>query len=44
VSKRGVQGNLTIHRWPLIRFLNFRPVVCIGAVSYSLYLIHQVLL
>jgi peptidoglycan/LPS O-acetylase OafA/YrhL len=32
------------HRWPLFRFLNFKPVAFIGVLSYSLYLIHQVLL
>ena len=32
------------HRWPLFRFLNWKPVAFIGLISYSLYLIHQVLL
>lgn len=32
------------HRWPLFRFLNFKPVAFVGVLSYSLYLIHQVLL
>ena len=30
--------------WPLFRFLNFKPVAFIGVLSYSLYLVHQVLL
>jgi peptidoglycan/LPS O-acetylase OafA/YrhL len=32
------------HRWPLFRFLDFKPIAFIGVISYSLYLIHQVLL
>lgn len=35
---------MRFHRWPLFRFLNFKPVAFIGVLSYSLYLIHQVLL
>jgi peptidoglycan/LPS O-acetylase OafA/YrhL len=30
--------------WPLFRFLNWRPVAFIGILSYSLYLVHDVLL
>jgi peptidoglycan/LPS O-acetylase OafA/YrhL len=32
------------HTWPVFRFLNFRPVAFIGVLSYSLYLVHDVLL
>ena len=32
------------HNWPLFRFLNLRPVAFIGVLSYSLYLVHLVLL
>jgi peptidoglycan/LPS O-acetylase OafA/YrhL len=32
------------HAWSLFRWLNFRPVAFIGVLSYSLYLVHQVLL
>ncbi|MGH8208429.1 MAG: acyltransferase family protein [Steroidobacteraceae bacterium] len=32
------------HEWPVFRFLNFRPVAFIGVLSYSLYLVHDVLL
>jgi peptidoglycan/LPS O-acetylase OafA/YrhL len=32
------------HTWPLFRLLNYRPVAFIGVLSYSLYLIHFVLL
>jgi peptidoglycan/LPS O-acetylase OafA/YrhL len=32
------------HRWPLFRFLDLKPIAFIGVISYSLYLIHQVLL
>jgi peptidoglycan/LPS O-acetylase OafA/YrhL len=28
--------------WPLFRFLNFRPFVFVGTLSYSLYLVHDV--
>jgi peptidoglycan/LPS O-acetylase OafA/YrhL len=35
---------MRFHAWPLFRFLNWRPVVFIGTLSYSLYLIHDVLL
>jgi peptidoglycan/LPS O-acetylase OafA/YrhL len=31
-------------QWLLFRFLNLKPVAFIGVLSYSLYLIHQVLL
>jgi peptidoglycan/LPS O-acetylase OafA/YrhL len=30
--------------WPLFRVLNLRPVALIGTLSYSLYLVHEVLL
>jgi peptidoglycan/LPS O-acetylase OafA/YrhL len=30
--------------WTVFRFLNWRPVAFIGALSYSLYLVHDVLL
>jgi peptidoglycan/LPS O-acetylase OafA/YrhL len=30
--------------WPVFRFLNLRPVVFMGTLSYSLYLIHSVFL
>jgi peptidoglycan/LPS O-acetylase OafA/YrhL len=30
--------------WPVLRFLNFRWVAFIGTLSYSLYLVHEVLL
>jgi peptidoglycan/LPS O-acetylase OafA/YrhL len=32
------------HTWPLFRVLNSRPMVFIGVCSYSLYLVHDVLL
>ena len=35
---------IRFHTWPLFRFLNWRPVVFIGTLSYSLYLVHDVLL
>jgi peptidoglycan/LPS O-acetylase OafA/YrhL len=35
---------LRFHRWPMFRFLNWRPVAFMGVLSYSLYLVHQVLL
>jgi peptidoglycan/LPS O-acetylase OafA/YrhL len=35
---------MRFHAWPLFRFLNWRPVVFIGTLSYSLYLVHDVLL
>ena len=35
---------MQFHDWPLFRFLNLKPVAFIGVLSYSLYLIHQVLL
>ena len=31
-------------QWPLFRCLNWRPVAFIGVLSYSLYLVHDVLL
>jgi len=30
--------------WPVFRFLNWRPVAYVGALSYSLYLTHEVVL
>jgi peptidoglycan/LPS O-acetylase OafA/YrhL len=30
--------------WMLFRFLNYKPIAFLGVLSYSLYLIHQVLL
>jgi peptidoglycan/LPS O-acetylase OafA/YrhL len=35
---------IRFHTWPLFRFLNWRPVMFIGTLSYSLYLVHDVLL
>jgi peptidoglycan/LPS O-acetylase OafA/YrhL len=35
---------IRFHTWPPFRFLNWRPVVFIGTLSYSLYLVHDVLL
>jgi peptidoglycan/LPS O-acetylase OafA/YrhL len=35
---------MRFHHWPLFRFLNLRPIAFIGVLSYSLYLVHQVLL
>jgi peptidoglycan/LPS O-acetylase OafA/YrhL len=35
---------MRFHTWPLFRFLNWRPVAFIGTLSYSLYLVHDVLL
>jgi peptidoglycan/LPS O-acetylase OafA/YrhL len=35
---------IRFHTWPLFRFLNWRPVMFIGILSYSLYLVHDVLL
>jgi peptidoglycan/LPS O-acetylase OafA/YrhL len=34
---------IRFHTWPLFRFLNWRPVMFIGTLSYSLYLVHDVL-
>jgi peptidoglycan/LPS O-acetylase OafA/YrhL len=31
-------------RWGVVRFLNLRPVRFVGTLSYSLYLLHQVML
>jgi peptidoglycan/LPS O-acetylase OafA/YrhL len=31
-------------RWPIFRILNWRPVAFLGVLSYSLYLLHAVLL
>jgi peptidoglycan/LPS O-acetylase OafA/YrhL len=35
---------IRFHEWPPFRILNYRPVVFIGVLSYSLYLVHDVLL
>lgn len=35
---------IRFHDWPLFRFLNWRWVAFIGTLSYSLYLVHEVLL
>jgi peptidoglycan/LPS O-acetylase OafA/YrhL len=35
---------IRFHDWPLFRFLNGRRVAFIGTLSYSLYLVHEVLL
>jgi peptidoglycan/LPS O-acetylase OafA/YrhL len=35
---------IRFHSWPPFRVLNFRPVAFIGVLSYSLYLLHYVLL
>jgi peptidoglycan/LPS O-acetylase OafA/YrhL len=35
---------MRFHAWPLFRFLNLRPVVLMGMLSYSLYLVHGVAL
>ena len=35
---------IRLHDWPPFRVLNWRPVVFIGVLSYSLYLVHDVLL
>jgi peptidoglycan/LPS O-acetylase OafA/YrhL len=35
---------MRFHAWPLFRFLNWWPVAFIGTLSYSLYLVHDVLL
>ena len=37
-------GAVRFHEWPPFRVLNYRPVVFIGVLSYSLYLVHAVLL
>jgi peptidoglycan/LPS O-acetylase OafA/YrhL len=37
-------GAIRLHDWPPFRVLNWRPVVLIGVLSYSLYLVHDVLL
>ena len=36
-------GAIRLHDWPPFRVLNWRPVVLIGVLSYSLYLVHDVL-
>jgi peptidoglycan/LPS O-acetylase OafA/YrhL len=35
---------IRLHDWPPFRILNWRPVVFMGVLSYSLYLVHDVLL
>jgi len=35
---------IRFHRWPVFRILNWGPVVVIGVLSYSLYLVHDVIL
>jgi peptidoglycan/LPS O-acetylase OafA/YrhL len=35
---------IRFYRWPIFRPLNCRPAVFIGALSYSLYLVHAILL
>jgi peptidoglycan/LPS O-acetylase OafA/YrhL len=35
---------IQFHDWPPFRILNWRPVVFIGTLSYSLYLVHDVFL
>ncbi len=35
---------IRFYRWPLFRVLNSRPAIFIGALSYPLYLVHQVVL
>jgi peptidoglycan/LPS O-acetylase OafA/YrhL len=37
-------GAMELHRAPLFRVLNFRPVMILGVLSYSLYLVHEVVL
>jgi peptidoglycan/LPS O-acetylase OafA/YrhL len=37
-------GAVRFHAWPPFRVLNNRPVAFIGVLSYSLYLMHNVLL
>jgi peptidoglycan/LPS O-acetylase OafA/YrhL len=37
-------GAVRFYNWPPFRFLNYRPVAFIGVLSYSLYLVHAVLL
>jgi len=35
---------IRFHDWPPFRVLNWRPIVFIGTLSYSLYLVHDVML
>ena len=37
-------GAIRLHDWPLFRPLNWRPLAFIGVLSYTLYLVHDVLL
>jgi peptidoglycan/LPS O-acetylase OafA/YrhL len=37
-------GAIRLHDWPPFRPLNWRPVAFIGVLSYTLYLVHEVLL
>jgi peptidoglycan/LPS O-acetylase OafA/YrhL len=37
-------GAIRLHDWPPFRPLNWRPVAFIGVLSYTLYLVHDVLL
>jgi peptidoglycan/LPS O-acetylase OafA/YrhL len=37
-------GAIRFHEWLPFRLLNWRPVVFIGTLSYSLYLVHDVML
>jgi peptidoglycan/LPS O-acetylase OafA/YrhL len=36
-------GAIRLHDWPPFRALNWRPVVFMGVLSYTLYLVHAVL-
>jgi peptidoglycan/LPS O-acetylase OafA/YrhL len=36
-------GAIRLHNWPPFRPLNWRPVAFIGVLSYTLYLVHDVL-
>jgi peptidoglycan/LPS O-acetylase OafA/YrhL len=37
-------GAMRLHNWPPFRPLNWRPVAFMGVLSYTLYLVHDVLL
>jgi peptidoglycan/LPS O-acetylase OafA/YrhL len=35
---------IRFHKWPLFQWLNSRPLVFAGALSYSLYLVHDIVI
>lgn len=35
---------IRFHDWPLFRWLNYRPIMLVGTLSYFLYLVHDIVL